>query len=78
MNKLIEEVKANAINDFNDYMDEENQEISNHVITNECYINNYISSIHYLIVENTENMKQVKEVEKELYKILNNYCNNNF
>lgn len=78
MNNLIEEVKANAINDFNDYMKEENQEISKHAIVNENYINNYISSLHYSIIENTENMEQVKEVEEELYKILDNYCNNNF
>lgn len=78
MNNLIEEIKANAINDFNDYMKEEKQEISTHAIVNECYINSYISSIYYSIIENTENMKQVEEVEEELYKILDNYCNNNF
>ncbi len=73
---ILEEIQKNTINDFNDYMSEENQEISTHYIVNEIYINNYISSMHYSIIENTDTIEQVQEVEEEMYKILDNYCNN--
>ena len=73
----VKDIKNNLIPDFNDYLKENNLEISVNGITNECYINNYLMSIFYTVQDNTEIQKECEEMQTEFYEILDNYCCSN-
>lgn len=74
----ISELKENLINDFNDYLDEEEIEISSCWTTNECYINNYLMSIFYNIQDNIDLEEQnIDNIQQEFYEILDEYCCSN-
>ena len=73
----IKELKNNLIQDFEDYLKENNLEISVNWILNECYINNYLMSIFYTIQDNTETPEEIEEIQDNFYEILDNYCCNN-
>lgn len=74
----ISELKENLINDFNDFLKENNFEISVNWIVNENYINNYLMSIFYDIQDNINLEEQTaEEVQNEFYEILDNYCCSN-
>lgn len=73
MDKL-KELKENLINDFEDYLKENEIEISLNWIINECYINNYLMSIFYDIQDNLEEYENVEDIQNEFYEILDEYC----
>lgn len=73
----VEEIEKNLIQDFTDYLEENNLEISVNWITNECYINNYLMSIFYDIQDNTETQEECEEIQDKFYEILDNYCCSN-
>ena len=70
----IELLKENLINDFIDYLKENEQEISVNWITNECYINNYLMTIFYTIQDNTKTIEEAEATQDEFYEILDEYC----
>lgn len=70
----LEELKNNLIKDFNDYLKENNFEISTNWIINENYINNYLMSIFYNIQEYTDTPEEAKTIQEKFYNILDNYC----
>lgn len=74
---MLKDFKNNLISDFEDYLKENNYEISTIEIINENYINNYLMTIWSAIVENSETMIQAEELQNEFYDILNIYCNTN-
>lgn len=72
---ILEELKNNLIEDFGNYLKENNLEISVNWITNESYINNYLMSIFYNIQEYTETPEEAEKIQNEFYEILDNhYC----
>jgi len=73
----IEELKNNLIQDFEDFLKENNFKISVNWIVNENYINNYLMSIFYNIQDNTETPEEIEEIQDEFYEILDNYCCSN-
>lgn len=70
----IEELENNLIQDFEDYLKENNFEISVNWIVNENYINNYLMSKFYDIQDNTETQEEIEETQDKFYEILDNYC----
>lgn len=70
----LEELKNNLIEDFNDYLKENNLEISMNWIINENYINNYLMSIFYNIQEYVDTPEKAETIQEEFYNILDNYC----
>lgn len=74
---MLKDFKNNLISDFEDYLKENNYEISTIEIINENYINNYLMTIWSTIVENSETMIQAEELQNEFYDILNIYCDTN-
>ena len=76
MNK-IELLKENLINDFLEYLNEDEIEISTSWITNECYINQYLMQLHYTILDEVETIQELEEITNEFYNILDKYCCSN-
>lgn len=74
---MLEDFKNNLINDFEDYLQENNYKISTIEIVNENYINNYLMTIWNAIVENSETITKAEELQNEFYNILSAYCNTN-
>lgn len=70
----IEELENNLTQDFEDYLKENNFEISVNWIVNENYINNYLMSKFYDIQDNTETPEEIEEIQDKFYEILDNYC----
>ena len=71
----INELKENLINDFQDYLDENNLQISFNWIVNENYINNYLMSIFYNIQDNIDTEEQdIEEIQNEFFEILDDFC----
>lgn len=73
----IKELENNLIQDFKDYLKENNFEISVNWIVNENYINNYLMSKFYDIQDNTETQEEIEEIQDNFYEILDNYCCSN-
>lgn len=73
----IKEFKNNLIDDFNDFLKENNFEISVNWIINENYINMYLMSIFYNIQDNIKTLEEQEQIQDEFYEILDNYCCNN-
>lgn len=74
---MLKDFKNNLISDFEDYLKENNYEISTIEIVNENYINNYLMTIWNAIVENSETITKAEELQNEFYNILSAYCNTN-
>lgn len=72
--EFIKQLKENLINDFNDYLKENNLEISVNWIVNENYINDYLMSIFYNIQDNTESIEEIEDLQDEFFEILDEYC----
>lgn len=72
--EYIKQLKENLINDFNDYLEENNLEISVNWLVNENYINDYLMSIFYSLQDNTETITDVEELQDEFFEILDEYC----
>ena len=71
----INELKENLINDFQDYLDENNLQISFNWIVNENYINNYLMSIFYNIQDTIDTEEQdIEEIQNEFFEILDDFC----
>lgn len=68
------QLRENLINDFNDYLEENNLEISVNWLINEKYINDYLMSIFYNIQDNTETITDIEYLQDEFYEILDEYC----
>lgn len=73
----IKEFKNNLIDDFNDFLKENNFEISVNWIINENYINMYLMSIFYNIQDNIKTLEEQEQIQDEFYEILDDYCCNN-
>lgn len=71
---IIEELEKNLITDFEDYLKENNWEISFNWIVNENYINNYLMSIFYNLQDNLETVQEIAKIQNKFYEILDNYC----
>lgn len=72
--EFIKQLKENLINDFNDYLKENNLEISVNWIVNENYINDYLMSIFYNIQDNVESVEEIEDIQDEFFEILDEYC----
>lgn len=75
--ELINEILENkeiVIKDFEEYLKENDFEISKNEILNEQYINNYIVSLNYDILNETDSYSEEKEIEDKIYEILDEYC----
>ena len=71
----INELKENLINDFQDYLNENNLQISFNWIINENYINNYLMSIFYNIQDNIDTEEQdIEEIQNDFFEILDDFC----
>lgn len=71
---FLKELEKNLINDFEDWLNEKNYEISCNWIVNEYYINDYLMSIFYNLQDNLETIQEVEETQDKFYEILDNYC----
>ena len=71
---ILKELEENLISDFEDYLKENNLEISCDWIINECYINDYLMSIFYNLQDNLETIEEVEKTQDEFFEILDNYC----
>lgn len=71
---FLKELEKNLISDFEDWLNENNYEISCNWIVNECYINDYLMSIFYNLQDNLETIQEVEETQDKFYEILDNYC----
>lgn len=71
---FLKELEKNLINDFEDYLKENELEISMNWIVNENYINNYLMSIFYNLQDNLETIEEIEEMQDKFYEILDNYC----
>ena len=67
-------INENLINEFNEYLKENNLKISTIPIVNENYINNYLMSIFYNLYNNIDSSIQIKNLENNLFNILKKYC----
>ena len=71
---FLKELENNLIDDFEEYLQENNLEISCNWIVNENYINNYLMSIFYNLQDNLETSEEIEEMQNNFYEILDNYC----
>lgn len=70
----LKELEKNLINDFEDYLKENDLEVSTNWIINENYINNYLMSIFYNLQDNLETTTEIEKTQDKFYEILDNYC----
>lgn len=73
INKMLEN-KEIIIEDFEEYLKENDFKISKNDILNKQYINNYIVSLNYDISNETDSYSEEKEIEDKFYEILDEYC----
>ena len=71
---FLKELEKDLISDFEDWLNENNYEISCNWIVNENYINNYLMSIFYNLQDNLETSEEIEEMQNNFYEILDNYC----
>lgn len=71
---FLKELENNLIDDFEEYLQENNLEISCDWIINNNYINNYLMSIFYNLQDNLETVEEVEKIQDKFYEILDNYC----